>query len=99
MVAVSPLGNRAVAFQAAVRDYRAAIYSFRNNLGFLKGRIRIALYLFGFLLKWRVAGLGLLDWRGLQRLDDSLADFVVLHSLGHLRRQLEGESALLRGGD
>ena len=36
MIVVSPLGDGAVAFQAAMRDNRAAINAFRNNFRFFE---------------------------------------------------------------
>ena len=36
MIAVSPFGDGAVAFQAAVRDYRTAVNAFRNNFRFFE---------------------------------------------------------------
>ena len=37
MIAVSPFGDRAMAFKAAMRDHRTAVCSFRNDFRFLEG--------------------------------------------------------------
>ncbi len=57
MITVSPLGNGAVAFQAAVGDDRTAVNAFRNNFRFFEGCVGIAFDLLRLLLIRRVVRL------------------------------------------
>src|SRR6478736_5691165 len=51
MIVVSPLGDGAVAFKAAMRDHRTAVDAFRNNFGFFEASVGIAFDQLCFFLK------------------------------------------------
>ena len=99
MIIVCPLSDGAVAFQAAMRDYRTAIHAFRNNFGFLKGRVRIAFDLPRLFLIRRIVGLGLFHGSRLNRFDYFIAHFIVFQPFFQFGRHLEGQTTFLHGGN
>src|SRR5579871_2344030 len=98
LIVAGPLGNRAMAFQAAMGNHRAAIHSFYHRICLLECIFRLAFYRHGILLIWRVGG-GFWSFPLLRRLNgfnQIVPNLFVMEPLNDLWSYVEADATLLQ---